>query len=192
MDIILASGSPRRKQLLTAAGVSFTVADSGVESPPHRAAGPYIAAMELAVKKAVYAAKNAVFPSAVIGADTMVVCRDQFLGKPKDEKDAAGMLRRLSGRLHHVYTGVSIVLKKAAGCYDVYSFCEKTAVSMRTISDAEITEYVSSGEPLDKAGGYAIQGLAGRFVTAIKGDFDNIVGLPVGSLMTMMSELGVL
>lgn len=127
----------------------------------------------------------------VIGADTIVSCGGQILGKPKDEHDACRMLKLLSGGTHQVYTGVSIVLLDASGKAGQVTFHEKTDVTMRAMSEEEIRRYVATGEPMDKAGAYAIQGLAAMFVIGLDGDYYNVMGLPVCPLAMILRKFGV-
>ena len=185
MDLILASGSPRRRELLAHFGVPFTVIP---------AAGPEVApaglnagetAMALSRAKAAEIAED--HPgSAVIGADTVVEVDARLLGKPHDEADAARMLRLLSGRDHSVYTGVTVM-----GNGKTVSGVEQTKVFFRPVTDREIEAYIATGEPMDKAGAYGYQGLASLFVEKIEGDYFNVVGLPLCRLGQMLAELGV-
>ena len=127
----------------------------------------------------------------VIGADTIVSCGGQILGKPKDERDACRMLKLLSGGTHQVYTGVSIVLLDASGKAGQVTFHEKTDVTMRAMSEEEIRRYVATGEPMDKAGAYGIQGRGALFVAHLDGDYFNVMGLPLCRLGQLLNELGV-
>ncbi len=127
----------------------------------------------------------------VIGADTIVSCGGQILGKPKDERDACHMLKLLSGGTHQVYTGVSIVLLDASGKAGQVTFHEKTDVTMRAMSEEEIRRYVATGEPMDKAGAYGIQGKCAIFVDKIDGDYNNVVGLPVAAIYRELKKLGI-
>ena len=127
----------------------------------------------------------------VIGADTIVSCGGQILGKPKDEHDACRMLKLLSGGTHQVYTGVSIVLLDASGKAGQVTFHEKTDVTMRAMSEEEIRRYVATGEPMDKAGAYGIQGKCAIFVDKIDGDYNNVVGLPVAAIYRELKKLGI-
>ncbi len=192
MELILASASPRRRELLGYFGLPFQVIPApGPEVPPDEAdAGR--TAWFLSQQKARQVAKA--HPEAlVIGADTVVGVNGQILGKPRDEADAKRMLRLLSGREHQVYTGVSLV---RYGVYpDIHSYnntsMEMTRVFFREMTDAEIDAYVATGEPMDKAGAYGYQGRAGMYVERIEGDFFNVVGLPLCLLGEMLSEAGV-
>jgi septum formation protein len=178
--LVLASASPRRAELLRAAGIPFDVAVADVDETQHpgEAADAYV--RRLAAAKASRAA--ATHPGRqVLGADTTVVLDGEVLGKPHDAAEAASMLRRLSGRSHRVLTGVCLIGPGARQETAVAS----TAVEFRPLTDDEIERYVASGEPMDKAGAYAIQGGAAAFVTRIDGDYDNVVGLPVGLIQAM-------
>ena len=126
-----------------------------------------------------------------LGADTIVSCGGQILGKPKDERDACRMLKLLSGGTHQVYTGVSIVLLDASGKAGQVTFHEKTDVTMRAMSEEEIRRYVATGEPMDKAGAYGIQGKCAIFVDKIDGDYNNVVGLPVAAIYRELKKLGI-
>ena len=191
MPLVLASASPRRVELLRAAGLTFdTLAvevDEGVR--PGEAAQDYV--RRLAREKAARAQELAEGPAEAghdrrlfVGADTAVVIDGEILGKPAGDDDAARILRRLSGRRHEVLTGVSV--RKGAVQLDRV---ETTAVYFNVLSDAEIAWYIASGEGRDKAGSYAIQGLASRFIPRIEGSYANVVGLPVESVIEMLRAL---
>jgi septum formation protein len=179
--LILASSSPRRRELLTAAGIAFTVQPADVDETHRAGESPEAFTQRLAREKA-----EAIFanhPNAtVLGADTIVVCDAEILGKPSDETDAARMLKKLSGRDHQVITGVALVSPSGT-----QTRAETTTVSMRKISEEEIQNYIATGEPMDKAGAYAIQGGAAPFITQIDGDYTNVVGLPVKLVRQMLS-----
>lgn len=182
--IILASASPRRRALLAAAGIDHTVDAGNVDETPLGVEAPAAYAERLARAKAAAVAGR--HPgAAVIGADTVVVIDDQILGKPVDAADARRMLGQLSGREHAVLTAVAV--SRDGG---LQSGVASTSVWMRAIGADEIEEYVSSGEPMDKAGAYAIQGGAARFVERISGDFDNVVGLPMDLVRRLLSTAG--
>ena len=179
--IILASASPRRRELLTAAGIAHLVDAANVDETPLAGESPAAYAERLAREKAVAVAQR--HPGAsVIGADTVVIVDDEILGKPIDEADARRMLERLSNREHVVLTAVAVARDGR-----VESGIAETSVSMRTISPREIADYVETGEPMDKAGAYAIQGGAAGFVRGISGDFDNVVGLPMRVVRRLLS-----
>lgn len=177
LDIVLASGSPRRRELLEAAGIPFRVIVSDADESNDDVNAPADLAMANARQKAQAVAATLSSSSVVIGADTIVVLDGRVFGKPKGEEDAKGMLRELSDRTHEVITGVCIVRDGEAE-----TFAETTRITFKHLSDEEIDAYVATGEPLDKAGAYGIQGGAGTFASSIDGDYDNVVGLPVARL----------
>jgi len=176
MRLILASNSPRRKELLLNAGFDFEVRASEVEEIPRAGEFAEEFVCRLARDKAVAVASSAPAGTAVLGADTVVVIDDQIFGKPAGADDAAQMLRLLAGRAHRVITGVCLMLapqRITALRHEV------TRVTFCDLNEEEIRDYVMSGEPLDKAGAYGIQGLASKFVTRIEGSYFNVMGLPV-------------
>ena len=185
MDLILASASPRRRELLSHFGVEFTIDPAeGPETPP-AGADAAETVMQLSAAKARQIALR--HPgSVVIGADTVVELDGSILGKPADEEDAFRMLRALSGREHRVFTGVTVA-RDTQECTEA----ERTRVFFRTLTDAEIRAYIATGEPMDKAGAYGYQGLAGLFVERIDGDYFNVVGLPLCRLGRMLETMGV-
>jgi septum formation protein len=191
--LILASASPRRQELLRNAGISFTVQPADINETPLAGEPPRECAERLAREKAL-----AVFQSRqrdyVLGADTIVVVDDAILGKPRDAEDAARMLRMLAGRSHAVITGVCVVGAVSSGQWPVVSktktASETTRVTMCEISENEIRDYIATGEPTDKAGAYAIQGIASRWIPRIEGDYSNVVGLPVALVYAMLRDLG--
>jgi septum formation protein len=185
-SLILASASPRRAELLGAAGIGFDVQVADVDESRYPGEAPHLYVARLAEAKARAVAQKAA-ERAVLGADTVVVADDHVLGKPADRADAERMLESLSGRTHLVLTGVCVV---APGHLDVE--VAATTVEFRALAPAEIQWYVASGEPMDKAGAYAIQGLASRFVTRIDGSYSNVVGLPVELVVRMCAEAGIL
>jgi septum formation protein len=170
--LILASGSPRRREILERAGIPFVARPAEVDETirPGEDACAYVKRLAREKAEAVEAAPGEI----VLGADTVVVVESEILGKPTDEADAARMLRMLSGREHIVMTGICL-LNTGVVIEDV----EKTLVRFVPVSDKEIEEYVASGEPLDKAGAYAIQGLASKFIDRVEGCYFNVVGLPM-------------
>ena len=185
MDLILASASPRRRELMGYFGLPFAIVPAaGPETPPAGADAAHTAEA-LALTKAKEVAQS--HPGAVvIGADTVVEIDGAILGKPKDEEDARRMLRLLSGREHRVYTGLAVI------CGGRTESCaECTRVHFRPMTEAEIDDYIATGEPMDKAGAYGYQGRAGLFVERIEGDYYNVVGLPLCLLGTMLSRAGV-
>lgn len=190
--MILASASPRRAELLTAAGIPFEVRPAHVDETllPGEDARTY--ATRLAVEKARAIATYA-DGRPVLAADTVVVTDSQVLGKPVDADDARRMLRLLSGRAHEVLTAVALLSRgpnESEPRMDAQ--IESTTVQFRPLETAEIEWYVSTGEPSDKAGAYAIQGLASRFVTRIEGSYSNVVGLPVALVYAMCTRAGIL
>lgn len=186
MEFILASASPRRVELLRAAGLQPVVVPAGVDETAWPGETPADHVVRLARAKAAgVAARHP--DAAVLGADTVVAIDDEILGKPRDDDDAGRMLRRLAGRTHRVYTGVAL----AVGA-DFRTDVAVSEVTMAPLSPAEIQWYVASGEPRDKAGAYAIQGLAARYVTAIQGSYSNVVGLPVALVYAWLRDLPVI
>jgi septum formation protein len=187
----LASASPRRAELLTAAGIAFQVHPAHVHE--RIAAGEDAAtyARRLAVEKA--RAVHAQAPGQpVLAADTVVVVDGHILGKPADNDDARRMLRLLSGRRHDVLTAVSLIPSSRSGDSQIETRTEVTAVEFAPLDKAEIELYVATGEPADKAGAYAIQGFASRYVTRIEGSYSNVVGLPVALVYAMCTRAGIL
>lgn len=181
--IILASGSPRRRELLTQIGLEYTVIPSKKEEIL-RFTKPDDIVKDLSLQKAQDIAQGAEQGTIVIGSDTVVALDGEILGKPHTADKAVAMLKRLEGRTHQVYTGVSIVIKGAAvdGSDEIISFAEETDVHVYPMSDAEIHAYVATGDPLDKAGAYGIQGIFAKHVQGISGCFYNVMGLPIGRL----------
>jgi septum formation protein len=180
--IVLASASPRRVALLRQVGLAFTVVDPGPDRDWPRQAEPRHGVRALALEKARRVARRR--PEAVvIGADTVVVARGERLGKPAGEVEALEMLRRLQGRTHEVWTGLAVV---RGG--EQRTAAEVTKVQFARLEDAELRAYARTGEPLDKAGAYGIQGLAAQLVRRIEGDYCNVVGLPLARLRQMLKE----
>ena len=180
--LVLASGSPRRVTLLQQAGATFTVADPGPDREWPGAAAPRHGVRALALDKARRVAR-ARPGSVVVGADTVVVVRGERLGKPRDEAEALGMLRRLHGRRHEVWTGLAVVRGQ-----EQRSGAECAVVHVVRLDEEALRAYVATGEPLDKAGAYGIQGLGGQFVRRIEGDYTTVVGLPLARLRSMLAE----
>jgi len=178
--LTLASHSPRRREILERAGILFEVRAAGVDESVVEGESPEQHVRRLARAKA--EAVDSLGP--VLGADTVVVAAGEILGKPKDARDAVRMLRLLSGRWHSVLTGVCLL---AGGQAAVES--ESTRVHFAPLSEDEILDYVASGEPMDKAGAYAIQGLASKFIDRIEGCYFNVVGLPVSRVYRLLSTL---
>ncbi|MDO5146583.1 MAG: Maf family protein [Eubacteriales bacterium] len=188
MRIILASGSPRRRELLSQAGYAFTVEVSEVdERIPKEKPGKMVEELSLRKAKAVADTKKEM--CTIIGADTVVALAGEILGKPEDEADAKEMLLALSGKTHQVYTGVSLLLMRGGECVGEKSFHVQTDVTMRKMTGEEIEDYIATGEPMDKAGAYGIQGKAAVFISGICGDYYNVVGLPICELTQKLAEL---
>lgn len=219
-QIILASGSPRRKELLEQMGLEFEVCPAkGEEVITTNIPQDVVAelsgqkAREVAAGLLGWMERGCPFPRSgqegtaqryspnaviceaddvmVIGADTVVCYQDRILGKPKDETDAARMLSLLSGNTHEVYTGVTVVFIDRTGRTGEYGFFEKTTVSMYELTEREIARYIATGEPMDKAGAYGIQGRGAIYIRRIEGDYHNVVGLPVSALYQKLLGLGI-
>lgn len=186
--IILASASPRRQELLASAGITFSVVPGDIDETPHPGEEPVPHVVRLAEEKAREASTRAA-GRVFIGADTIVVLDGEILGKPCDEAEAAVMLKKLSGRMHHVITGFAVV-DLANGTTEKRTV--STEVYFRRLSAAEIAAYVATGCPLDKAGAYAIQGGAASMVEKINGSYTNVVGLPLCEVVGVLRELGAL
>ena len=188
MKLILASASPRRRELLEMLHVeNLEIHPAKGEEKPHPELMPDALVKELASCKAAEVAAAWASPEdIVIGADTVVVLDGRVLGKPRDEADAAAMLRALSGRTHTVYTGVAV---ERGGERRLHA--ERTDVRFRTLTDAEIAAYIATGEPMDKAGAYGAQGYASLFVEHLDGDFFNVMGLPLCALGKLLKDLDV-
>jgi septum formation protein len=202
--LVLASASPRRRQLLTQAGFTFEVRPAHIPEDPMTGEDPIAYVTRLAREKAQVvfdeiaagaasltqnaAAAGAidVRSLAVLGADTTVTLDGQILGKPEDSADAARILRKLSGRSHRVITGVALVTHEA-----VEVAAEITAVQFLTLSDEEIAAYIATGEPMDKAGAYGIQGLAARWIPRVEGCYFNVMGLPLALVASMLESRGI-
>jgi len=192
--LVLASASPRRRELLTQAGYTFTVSPAHIPEDPLPGESPIAYVVRLAREKAeaVYALlapqQTDTDPLLVLGADTTVVAPNgEILGKPVDAADAARMLRLLAGATHQVITGVALVSSSIAAPCNVETAAEVTHVTMLTLSESEIADYIATGEPADKAGAYAIQGRAARWIPRVHGCYFNVVGLPL-SLVSSMIE----
>jgi septum formation protein len=197
--LILASASPRRAEILLSAGLAFVARPAHIdETRAHgESASEYVARLASEKAKAVYRPGEV-----VVGADTVVLVGRRIFGKPRNPQDAARMLRALSGREHQVITAVCLLAPSPAGTRSLrepergtsarpLSEIVKTRVWFRRLTDAEIKDYVASGEPMDKAGAYAIQGLASKFVTRIDGCYFNVVGLPVSRVCEMLKKAGI-
>ena len=196
--LVLASASPRRRELLTQAGFSFQVHPAHIPEEPLEGEDPIAYVTRLAREKAQVVFRELTSENgptgkgrsdsksslAVLGADTTVTLDNHILGKPEDAADAARMLRLLSGRTHRVITGVALVTAEGAEVA-----AEATAVRFLALSDEEIAAYVATGEPMDKAGAYAIQGRAARWIPRIEGCYFNVVGLPLALVSTLLESL---
>lgn len=188
--IVLASASPRRQELLNSLGINFQVIPSQVDEKIHAGETPTNMVLRLSEEKAAEVAQRSDIEGRwFIGSDTIVVCDDQILGKPTSPQDSACMLRQLSGRSHLVLSGYTIIdrtdnvrLRR----------CVTTEVTFRALTDREIEGYIASGEPADKAGSYAIQGLGSYIVTSINGSYTNVVGLPLAQVVTDLQQLGAI
>lgn len=181
MKLILASGSPRRREILTDLGYSFDVKTADFDESQVSLEKPSEGVQALALGKATAAAKatSVDAPTVFLGSDTVVALNDAVMGKPADEEDARAMLRSLSGKTHVVYTGVALVEKNERGeIVSNETFVEATEVTFFELSEEEIDWYVGTGEPMDKAGAYGIQGLGRVLVEGIRGDYETVVGLP--------------
>ena len=186
MRLLLASNSPRRRELLRNAGFDFDVVPSRIdEGEPNAGELPEEYARRVARAKALHVAACSPADSLVLGADTVVTIDGLLLGKPTGPADAARMLRLLSGRTHHVITAICLVLAPDEVAALEH---ERTEVFFRELSEGEIGQYVASHEPFDKAGAYAIQGLAAKFVTRISGCYFNVVGLPIALLTGVLQD----
>ncbi len=185
--LVLASASPRRREILSNLGVPFDVIPGSVEEEVSAEEKPSSYVLRLAVQKALAVGKSQDH-GVVIGADTIVLLDGRILGKPKDEAEAKEMLRALSGREHIVITGIGLA---DIDNHRTWSGEEQTVVYFRPLTDEEIDTYVATGEPLDKAGAYGIQGKGGFFIRRIEGDYFNVVGLPVCLLYELLQETGI-
>ena len=180
--LILASGSPRRRELLSKMGYEFEIMVPDVDENVSGTAGDVVAL--LSSRKAA-AVADAIDSGLVIASDTLVSLNGEALGKPADEADAFRMLRELSGRTHEVFTGVTII-DAASGKRETRSV--RTGVCFREMNDDEIRTYIATGEPMDKAGAYGIQGGAGKFVDGYEGSYENVIGFPVDDIREMLSS----
>ncbi len=190
---ILASASPRRKELLEQVGAEFEIIPAGGEEVI-AGSRPQEVVVALAVQKAKEVEQRFLNDTdgavVVLGADTVVAFGGQILGKPEDEADAQRMLSMLSGNTHSVYTGVAVVVRKD-GKTELLSFCEETKVTMYPMEERQILSYIRTGEPMDKAGAYGIQGKGALYIKEIQGDYNNVVGLPVAKIFQRMSKSGI-
>jgi septum formation protein len=187
MKLILASASPRRAEVLRDAGISFSVLSSATDETPVPGETPQQHVQRLANAKAELVAARSVGPAIVLAADTVVVLESQILGKPRSTDEARRMLELLSGRTHSVVTGVSLVRLPEM---DRRQFVETTLVHFAKLSRDDVSRYLATEEPYDKAGAYAIQGRAGRYIPRIEGCYFNVVGLPLARVAAALRELG--
>ena len=187
MKLILASTSSRRAEILHDAGLSFIVVSSAVDETPFPGESPSDHVQRLADAKAELVAARTAGPAIVLAADTVVTLEGRIFGKPRSTDDARHMLEKLSGRTHSVLTGVTLIRLPDA---ERRSFVEITLVHFSQLSPEEITRYLATEEPHDKAGAYAIQGRAGRYIPRIEGDYFNVVGLPLSRVTQALAELG--
>jgi len=196
--VILASGSPRRKELLALTGVTYEIITSDVDETPSKSS-PEDIVMELSHRKGddVYkkvleeGSLNPMEENLIVAADTLVFFGNERLGKPGTDAKAKEMIKKLAGNKHDVITGVTLIYTNKGEKKEV-SFFEKTEVDVYPMTEKEIDAYVASGEPLDKAGAYAIQGLFAKFIKGISGEYSNVVGLPIARLYHEMTEIGFL
>ena len=189
-EFVLASASPRRRELLTQIGIPFRICLSKKEEESsQKKPGDIVKELSYTKAKDVFDQGNQ--DAVVIGADTIVVYDEQVLGKPKDEEDAYKMIKMLQGKTHQVYTGVSVIWRQD-NSIQVSSFYAVTDVELYGMSEEEIRAYIATNEPYDKAGGYAIQGYFARYVKQIQGDYNYVVGLPVGELYQILNSLNLL
>lgn len=187
MKLILASSSPRRAEILHDAGISFSVLSSAVDETAVPGETPQQHVQRLADAKAELVAARAVGPAIILAADTVVVLDGQILGKPRSTDEARRMLELFSGRTHSVVTGVTLLRLPEM---ERRQFIETTLVHFNKLSRDDISRYLSTEEPYDKAGAYAIQGHAGRYIPRIEGCYFNVVGLPLAHVVTALRELG--
>ena len=182
MELILASQSPRRKELLGLFRLPFVIRVADIDETMDSAAAPYDEVARVGREKAMAVSRSA--EDIVVAADTIVVCENKVLGKPKSEEDAMQMLRLLSGRDHQVMTGMTVL--KGDVCL---SCTEVTDIHFRSLTEKEIAAYVATGEPMDKAGAYGIQGGAALFAEKMVGDYYNVMGLPVCKLRMLLEQI---
>lgn len=192
--LVLASASPRRRELLKQAGIDFIVDSAGVPETAETGEDPASFVLRLAEAKAqaVWSKRIAASPSGIVqgvdslvilGADTCVICQGEILGKPADHAEARRMLELLSGRTHQVLTGIAVITANES-----FADVEITQVTFNVIEEPELVYYLGTGEPLDKAGAYGIQGYAARWIPRIEGDYFNVVGLPIARTVALLAE----
>jgi septum formation protein len=190
LPLVLASGSPRRRQLLASAGVDFEMRPAEIDEGVSRGEAPAAYAARLAETKArtVARAVGVAPPRVVLGADTVVVLGDRIFGKPRDDAHAVELLEHLLGHTHRVITAVAVT--RSDGC-EVRRACVESRVSMRAADRDEIERYVATGESLDKAGAYAVQGEGRRFIERVEGSESNVIGLPLDETLDLLRALGI-
>lgn len=193
--LILASTSPRRKDLLTSLGLEFQVQPSTIEEVMDPELAPEELVLNLAKQKTEDVFSSIIATAQgerllVLGADTIVVLDGKFLGKPVDRADAIAMLKRLSGRPHEVYTGVWLQVLEKDGVVKTSHSCERSKVFFRPLKEREMEAYVDTGEPMDKAGAYALQGIGAALIEKIEGSHTNIVGLPIPNVVSLLRDSG--
>ncbi|MEA3466444.1 MAG: Maf family nucleotide pyrophosphatase [Thermodesulfobacteriota bacterium] len=189
-NIILASASPRRRELLASVGITFQVIPSNIEEKHRIGESPSDFVLRLSEEKAAQVAqRSGITGRWVIGSDTIVVCDDNIIGKPTSTQDSSSMLHQLSGRSHQVLSGYAIIDRDNNTCI---KRCVTTEVTFRTLTEQEIEGYIATGEPADKAGSYAIQGIGSYIVTGINGSYTNVVGLPMSHIVNDLKSLGAI
>ncbi len=186
--IVLASSSPRRRELLSTLGLGFDVINPSSDETVSENETPEDFALRVSVEKACSVSRSLGEGAVVIGADTIVVVDGEILGKPEDPEEASSMLRKLSGKEHRVFTAFSIVRPKNE---ILHSEIVDTSVRVKPLAASEIEGYIKTGEPMDKAGAYGIQGIGSFMVRGIEGSYSNVVGLPVEELLTALKKLGI-
>ena len=191
--MILASASPRRAEILRHAGFEFRVMPADVDESVQAGESPRVYVERLATAKANAAAarlNNTQQDAAIIvAADTTVALEDEILGKPESADDARRMLRRLSGRWHQVLTGMAVATTGGAAAHREHVIVEETRVQFASVSEKEIEDYIATGEPFDKAGAYAIQGIGGKFIPRVEGCYFNVMGLPLARLYEILRKI---
>ncbi len=189
-NIILASGSPRRKEIMEQVGIPFTCIPSTKEEIM-RDCSPDELVRELSLMKASDVSEQLQGDFIVLGADTVVAVNGKILGKPKSKEHAFEMLSMLQNGVHQVFTGVTVLCKSNDGSQTMRNFSVETKVFVRPMAEQQILDYIETGEPMDKAGAYAIQGLFAPFISGIEGDYYNIVGFPIAAIVKEAMELGI-
>lgn len=189
--IILASASDRRKDILTQVGISYEVMPSSIDEDAIQADTPASLVEALSAAKAEDIAERLTKDFVIIGADTVVVKDNSILGKPSDEAEAAKMLQMLQGSRHDVYTGVTLISVSPEGKGLIDTFHVRTIVDMIPMTTAQINAYIKTGEPMDKAGAYGIQGRGAAYIQDIAGDYYNVVGLPISTVLTRLANMGI-